>query len=347
MRRSGLALPPAPMMASRGMTGSTFGGRVRALLTTVLTLMAICSVSACDAAGPPSPTHSSAADRSGLPEIVTDNAIRVCSTGDYRPFTYRDPQGNWNGLDIDMAHNLADHLGVRLDLVPTTWANLLTDVGKPVRSGQGLWVSQTLRLLDPSGARRASYAGTCAAWAAAINWRMRSGLLTPGAVSTPDETSTIVAPVAAMAAATLSGVSPPDEHERHAIPDRRDRTASRTRGRCRPAARRRDPRRLRIEQDELRNLGVVQRQLGVAGRLDLDRLDHRAAPAAHDLGGALRRLGAMELEHVGFDSRHDPLDRRIVGVDDKRDDARAAAREFGKLGGRPRARGCAGSADRS
>jgi cyclohexadienyl dehydratase len=129
MRSSGLALPPTPTMSSRGMTESAFGGRMRALVTTVLTLMAICSVSACDAAGPPSPTPSPAADRSALPQIVTDKAIRVCSTGDYRPFTYRDPQGNWSGLDIDMAHNLANQLGVRLDLVPTTWANLLTDVG--------------------------------------------------------------------------------------------------------------------------------------------------------------------------------------------------------------------------
>ncbi len=39
---------------------------------------------------------------------------------------------------------------------------------------------------------------------------MRSGLLTPGAVSTPDETSTMVAPVAAMPSATFSAVNPPD-----------------------------------------------------------------------------------------------------------------------------------------
>jgi len=109
--------------------GKTFHRWTRALVTTVLVLMTIYVVAACDGAGPPSPTPSTAADRSRLPEIVTEKAIRVCSTGDYRPFTYRDSRGNWSGLDIDMAHNLADHLGVRLDLVPTTWANLLTDVG--------------------------------------------------------------------------------------------------------------------------------------------------------------------------------------------------------------------------
>lgn len=38
--------------------------------------------------------------------------MRVCSTGDYRPFTYRDPQDRWSGLDVDMARNLADPITV-------------------------------------------------------------------------------------------------------------------------------------------------------------------------------------------------------------------------------------------
>ena len=64
----------------------------------------------------------------GLPGIAQRGAVRVCSTGDYRPFTYRDPQGNWSGLDVEMAHDMAARLGVRLDVVPTTWANLITDL---------------------------------------------------------------------------------------------------------------------------------------------------------------------------------------------------------------------------
>ncbi|AGB24985.1 periplasmic component of amino acid ABC-type transporter/signal transduction system [Mycobacterium sp. JS623] len=64
----------------------------------------------------------------GLPGIAQRGAVRVCSTGDYRPFTYHDPQGNWSGLDIEMAHDMADRLAARLDVVPTTWANLITDL---------------------------------------------------------------------------------------------------------------------------------------------------------------------------------------------------------------------------
>ena len=65
---------------------------------------------------------------SGLQPVLQRGTVRVCSTGDYRPFTYRDPQGNWSGLDIDMAHDMATRLGVQLDVVPTTWAHLVNDL---------------------------------------------------------------------------------------------------------------------------------------------------------------------------------------------------------------------------
>ncbi|OBA99859.1 cyclohexadienyl dehydratase [Mycobacteriaceae bacterium 1482268.1] len=65
----------------------------------------------------------------GLPQILQRGIVRVCSTGDYRPFTYRDPHSNWSGLDIDMANDMAGRLGVRLDMVSTTWARLISDLG--------------------------------------------------------------------------------------------------------------------------------------------------------------------------------------------------------------------------
>ena len=65
--------------------------------------------------------------RPDLDQIVTQGTVRVCGTGDYRPFTYRDPQG-WSGLDIEMAQDLAKNLGVKLDLVQTTWATMAHDL---------------------------------------------------------------------------------------------------------------------------------------------------------------------------------------------------------------------------
>lgn len=63
-----------------------------------------------------------------LDQIVAQGTVRVCSTGDYRPFTYRDQQG-WSGLDIEMAQDLAKKLAVKMDLVPTTWASMAQDLG--------------------------------------------------------------------------------------------------------------------------------------------------------------------------------------------------------------------------
>jgi cyclohexadienyl dehydratase len=65
---------------------------------------------------------------SDLDRIMGSGVVRVCSTGDYQPFSHRDPQGRWSGLDIDLADDLATRLAVRLDLVPTTWASLMKDL---------------------------------------------------------------------------------------------------------------------------------------------------------------------------------------------------------------------------
>jgi cyclohexadienyl dehydratase len=73
----------------------------------------------------------------GLQQILQRGTVRVCSTGDYRPFTYRDAAGNWSGLDIEMAHDMAARLGVRLELVPTTWTNLVSDLDTKCDAAMG------------------------------------------------------------------------------------------------------------------------------------------------------------------------------------------------------------------
>jgi cyclohexadienyl dehydratase len=75
---------------------------------------------ACDSAPPAAQTN--------LDQIVTRGTVGVCSTGDYRPFTFRDQNG-WSGLDIEMAQDMAKNLGVKLDLVQTTWATMAGDLG--------------------------------------------------------------------------------------------------------------------------------------------------------------------------------------------------------------------------
>ncbi len=62
-----------------------------------------------------------------LAAIRARRILRVGTTGDYRPFTFRRPSGQYEGADIDMAAELAGMLQVELELVPTVWGRLLDD----------------------------------------------------------------------------------------------------------------------------------------------------------------------------------------------------------------------------
>jgi cyclohexadienyl dehydratase len=68
------------------------------------------------------------AEPSRLATIAKRGTLEVCTTGDYKPFSYYDPKlGEFEGIDIDMAHSLAKSLGVRPVFVKTTWSHLLDD----------------------------------------------------------------------------------------------------------------------------------------------------------------------------------------------------------------------------
>lgn len=69
------------------------------------------------------------ADSSILDEILARGSLRVGLTGDYRPFSLKDKAtGDYSGLDVDMAGELAKALGVKLEIVQTKWADLLNDL---------------------------------------------------------------------------------------------------------------------------------------------------------------------------------------------------------------------------
>jgi cyclohexadienyl dehydratase len=63
---------------------------------------------------------------------VSQAALRICTTGDYKPLSYLDPAtGQYSGIDIDMAKDLAAHLGRPPTFVSTTWATLMKDIATP------------------------------------------------------------------------------------------------------------------------------------------------------------------------------------------------------------------------
>ncbi|MCQ8832443.1 transporter substrate-binding domain-containing protein [Streptomyces malaysiensis] len=79
--------------------------------------------------------RASAADRARqqrgtlLDRVPERGVLKVCTTGDYRPFSHRDPtSGAYTGIDIKMAGDLAKSLDAKPAFVPTTWATLVDDL---------------------------------------------------------------------------------------------------------------------------------------------------------------------------------------------------------------------------
>jgi cyclohexadienyl dehydratase len=66
------------------------------------------------------PAHAETTTR--LDAIVAGGTLRVGLTEDYRPFSFADASGKVEGIDVDMAMSLAQSLGVKLDIVKTSWS---------------------------------------------------------------------------------------------------------------------------------------------------------------------------------------------------------------------------------
>jgi cyclohexadienyl dehydratase len=66
-----------------------------------------------------------------LDTIISRGVLRVGTTGDYKPFTYLNPETKqFEGIDIDMARSLAKALGVPAEFVKTSWPTLMADFGE-------------------------------------------------------------------------------------------------------------------------------------------------------------------------------------------------------------------------
>jgi cyclohexadienyl dehydratase len=63
-----------------------------------------------------------------LAAIKADGTLRVGLTGDYAPYSLRGADGRIAGADVTMAQNLAKSLGVALEIVPTAWQSLQSDL---------------------------------------------------------------------------------------------------------------------------------------------------------------------------------------------------------------------------
>ncbi|MBK5512969.1 transporter substrate-binding domain-containing protein [Pseudomonas sp. TH15] len=65
---------------------------------------------------------------SHLDSVMQQGLLTVCTTGDYKPYTYKNENGEYEGIDIAMARSLADSLGAKVNWVQTTWKTLMPDL---------------------------------------------------------------------------------------------------------------------------------------------------------------------------------------------------------------------------
>jgi len=73
-------------------------------------------------------TRRPAAAQTRLDDILARGVLRVGATGDYPPFAVRGADGAYSGLDVDAAQALGAALGVKVEFVPTRWADLTHDL---------------------------------------------------------------------------------------------------------------------------------------------------------------------------------------------------------------------------
>lgn len=80
-------------------------------------------------AGGSAAAQTAPAGGSRLAQILSRGSIRIGTTGDFNPMSFRDPGSNeYKGFDIDSAHQLAKDLGVKIDWVTTDWASLIAGI---------------------------------------------------------------------------------------------------------------------------------------------------------------------------------------------------------------------------
>lgn len=91
-------------------------------MTRTLIVLATLMLSATTVAQAQEPTDSH------LDRILEQGHVRICTTGDYKPFTYLDPQTDtFEGIDVNMGKDLAEALGVEARFVQTSWPTLMQD----------------------------------------------------------------------------------------------------------------------------------------------------------------------------------------------------------------------------
>jgi cyclohexadienyl dehydratase len=77
------------------------------------------------------------APTSRLDAVQKNGKLRVCTPGDYKPFSLQRPDGAFEGLDVDLVQAAAKALGVETEFVKSAWPTLMKDFVEKCDVGVG------------------------------------------------------------------------------------------------------------------------------------------------------------------------------------------------------------------
>jgi ABC-type amino acid transport substrate-binding protein len=78
-------------------------------------------------------TACGSSSNNGENPVKASGVLRVGTEGVYSPFSYHDPAtGQLVGYDVDVAHAVADKLGLKVEFVETPWDAIC----QPIRRGR-------------------------------------------------------------------------------------------------------------------------------------------------------------------------------------------------------------------
>ena len=93
------------------------------ILAAILILCGTVSFASCTAND-----DNSAEKQPTIERIQERGKLLVGTTGDYRPLSYREADGNYWGFGIEIAEKIAERIGVGIEFVQTSWPTLTADV---------------------------------------------------------------------------------------------------------------------------------------------------------------------------------------------------------------------------
>ncbi|MDB5928543.1 MAG: cyclohexadienyl dehydratase [Polaromonas sp.] len=91
-------------------------------------LMALASLPLLAALLAPPPAAAQTAPASSLDAVQKAGVLRICTPGDYKPFSFQKADASFEGIDVDLMASLAGSLGAKPEWVKTSWSNLMPDL---------------------------------------------------------------------------------------------------------------------------------------------------------------------------------------------------------------------------